>query len=179
MMKKEELLKTVRVVKDFPKPGIQFYDITTLLQHGEAFKTLVTEMKNMVEGRDVDCIVAIDARGFIVGAAVAALLGVGFVPVRKPGKLPYETVTHEYELEYGVDALSIHTDGVRKGQRIAILDDLLATGGTAYTAIQLVERLGGKVDCLVCAIDLINLGHLPNRQALANYDVMSVLQAQG
>lgn len=140
------LLKSkIRHVPDFPKPGILFYDITTLLLDREGYRVAVDSLVAPFLGSGVDTVVGIESRGFIFGAAVADRLGAGFVPVRKVGKLPAETVTVSYDLEYGSDALQVHADAITAGQRVLLVDDLLATGGTAQAAVQLVEGLGAEV----------------------------------
>jgi adenine phosphoribosyltransferase len=149
----------IRTVPDFPKPGIRFRDITPLLSSGEGFRHVVGALSDRYAGK-VDKVVGIEARGFIFGAAVAHTLGVGFVPVRKPGKLPHESIGHDYELEYGTNRVEIHVDGLGKNERVVVVDDLLATGGTALAALALVERSGANV--VECAF-LIELTDLPGR----------------
>lgn len=168
-----DLEKYIRAIEDFPKEGISFKDVTTLLKEGDAFKYAVKSIADKLRDLDVDLVVGPEARGFIFGAPVAYELGVGFVPVRKPGKLPAETVRYEYELEYGTDALEIHRDAVKKGARVALVDDLLATGGTILSAAKLVEQLGGKV---VHIGFLIELEDLNGRDNLKCYDVSSIIK---
>src|SRR6476620_26496 len=141
----EHLKKLIREVPDFPKPGILFYDITTLLKDKSGFKRIIDAMSEKISSYKPDLILGIEARGFIFAPALAYNLGAGFVPVRKPKKLPAETERVTYDLEYGTDTLEIHKDAVKSGSRIIIADDLLATGGTAAAAVRLVEKLGGKV----------------------------------
>src|SRR6476619_4162760 len=141
----EHLKKLIREVPDFPKKGILFYDITTLLKDKLGFATLIDALSEHYLDRDIDLVVGIEARGFIFGPALAYRLNAGFVPVRKPKKLPAETVKHTYELEYGTDTLEIHKDAISKGQRIIIVDDLLATGGTANAVVQLTCSLGAEI----------------------------------
>lgn len=178
-MTPEQLLQTIRIVPDFPKKGINFYDITTLLKNGPALAALIAAMRKNLEGRLIDTVVGIEARGFILGAPLAMQLGVGFVPVRKKGKLPASTIEHTYELEYGTDTVAMHTDAFGAHHRVAIVDDLLATGGTAMAAIQLIEKAGGAVDSVNVAIDLYNLDFLPNRKALTRYPLHTVMRAEG
>ena len=168
-----DLKKTIRDVKDFPKEGIDFKDITTLMQDGEAFKYTIDQFVNELKDQNIDIIVGPEARGFLMGTPVAYALGVGFVPVRKPGKLPYETESYEYGLEYGTDVLEIHKDAIKPGQRVAIVDDLLATGGTMEAAAKLIEKLGGEV---VSMQFLIELESLEGREKLSKYNVNSLLQ---
>ncbi len=169
-----ESLKThIREIPDFPKEGILFYDITTLLRNGDAFRRLVDIMAERYRDQVVDAVVGVEARGFIFASAVAYRLGAGFIPVRKPGKLPYRTVSKTYELEYGSDTVEMHEDAVAKGDRILIVDDLIATGGTARATADLVAERGGQVVELAFAIEL---EFLNGREALAGYDVFSVLK---
>ena len=163
----------VRDIPDFPKPGIVFKDITPVLASAEALDAAVTQLAEPVRALDVDVVVGAEARGFLLGAALARELGAGFVLARKPGKLPHETVRAEYLLEYGTDALELHTDAVAQGSRVLVHDDLLATGGTARALCELVEQLGGTV--VGCSF-LIELGFLGGRQKLAGYDVRSILR---
>lgn len=167
-----ELKEKVRIVMDFPKVGISFKDITTLLKDPEAYVYTVDSLVNYCREKGVDIIVGPEARGFVLGAPVAYALKVGFVPVRKPGKLPAETVKYEYELEYGMDSLEIHKDAIRPGQRVVVVDDLLATGGTALAAVKLVEKLGGIV---VGVVFVMELSYLDGRKTLEGYDVYSVV----
>ena len=153
-----ELKSCIRNVPDFPKKGIVFRDITTLLGDPAAFETAVVEMCECLRERKIDKIACIESRGFIFGAPVALRLGVGMIPLRKPGKLPAETIREEYSLEYGTDVLEMHKDAVANGERIAIVDDLLATGGTAAAAVRLVERAGAEVDSLLFLVKLDFLG---------------------
>lgn len=162
----------IRNVPDFPKPGIQFKDITPLLGNGPALRHVVDTMAGRYRGK-VDAIVGIESRGFIFGAPIAYALGVGLCIVRKPGKLPHDTHTVTYDLEYGSDSLEIHTDGLPRGARVAILDDLLATGGTARATVRLVETCGATV--VECGF-LIELGFLGGRAALAPTPIHALLQ---
>ena len=162
----------IRVVPDFPQPGISFKDITTLLKDGEAYRAVINEMKQLVASYRIDKIAGPEARGFVVGSPLAYALGVGFVPIRKSGKLPGETITVGYELEYGKDQLAIHKDAIQPGENVLIADDLLATGGTISTCIKLVEGLGGNV---VGAAFLIELSYLSGREKIAGTDIISLL----
>jgi adenine phosphoribosyltransferase len=163
-----DLKKYIRSVPDFPKPGICFYDITTLLQHPDGFKLALDEMEEYIRSKKPDAIVAIESRGFIFGAALADRLNLGVVTVRKPGKLPSETISQEYSLEYGTDSIEIHTDALNKGDKVVIVDDLIATGGTLKAACDLVEKLGAEIVGVSAVIDL---EFLPWREKLSNYDV--------
>ncbi|AGA69933.1 adenine phosphoribosyltransferase [Desulfitobacterium dichloroeliminans LMG P-21439] len=162
----------IRVIEDFPKPGISFKDITTLLKDGEAYRAAIDNIVEQVKGYQPDIIVGPEARGFLLGAPVAYALGIGFVPVRKPGKLPGQTVSETYELEYGCDTLEVHADALRPGQRVAILDDLLATGGTTSATARLIEKTGAQV---VSMGFLIELSFLEGRKKLQGYDIFSLL----
>ncbi|AQM59063.1 MULTISPECIES: adenine phosphoribosyltransferase [Clostridium] len=163
----------IRVIDNFPKEGISFKDITTLIGDGEGLRASVDEIVKHLKDKKVDLVVGPEARGFIFGVPVAYALGVGFVPVRKPGKLPGETLSMAYDLEYGTDNLEIHKDAIKKGQRVAIVDDLLATGGTIEAVAKLVERAGGEVVSLDFVIELTEL---KGRDKLEGYDVMSLTQ---
>ena len=168
-----DLREKVRVIEDFPKEGISFKDITTLISDGEALRESVDKMAEFFKDKNVDLVVGPEARGFIFGVPVAYALGAGFVPVRKPGKLPADTVKVEYDLEYGSDVLEIHKDAIKKGARVAIVDDLLATGGTIAAVTKLVEQVGGEVVGLSFAIELTDL---KGKEKLKDYEVMSLLE---
>lgn len=168
----EELRKLIREVPDFPKPGINFYDITTLLKDAQGLKTTIEELANQYRDQKVDTVIGVESRGFIFGAPLAHQLGAGFVPVRKPKKLPAETLSVSYELEYGTDTLEIHRDAVGQGQRVLIVDDLLATGGTARAVVDLVEKLGGDIVSLMFVIEL---NFLNGRSKFEGYDVRSLI----
>ena len=168
-----DLVSYIRNVPDFPKKGIIFRDITTLLKDPDAFKKAVATLFENYNGAKIDKVVGIESRGFILGAALALSLGVGFVPIRKKGKLPAETVREEYSLEYGRDSIEIHKDAIQKGERVLIHDDLLATGGTSSAACKLVERAGGNIAGLCF---LVELNFLKGRDQLANYEVFSLIQ---
>ncbi|MGN7765311.1 adenine phosphoribosyltransferase [Paenibacillus sp. 22594] len=163
---------SIRVIPDFPQPGISFKDITTLLKDGEAYRRAIDELKALVSHLQIDVIAGPEARGFVVGAPLAYALGVGFVPIRKSGKLPYDTIEVGYDLEYGKDTLAVHTDAVKPGQNVLIADDLLATGGTIATSVSLIEQLGGNV---VGAAFLIELTQLAGRNKLSGIGVHSLL----
>jgi adenine phosphoribosyltransferase len=169
----DELKKLIREIPDYPKPGILFYDLTTLLQDGKGFHSLVDRLCDHYNGQDVDIVTGIEARGFIFAPALAYRLNAGFVPIRKPKKLPWKTSAVSYQLEYGTDSLEIHLDAVKPGQRVLICDDLLATGGTASAAVQLVRQLGGEVAGAAFAVEL---NFLKGRAKLAGVDVFSLLQ---
>lgn len=167
-----DLKATIREVQDFPKKGINFKDITTLLKDPEALRYTIDEITKVMAGKQVDVVTGPESRGFIVGVPVAYKLGAGFVPVRKPGKLPAEVESHEYELEYGTDKLEIHKDAIKPGQKVAIVDDLLATGGTVLATAKLIESLGGEV---VSVNFLMELTFLGGREKLKNYPVHSLI----
>ena len=162
----------IRDVPDFPKKGIMFKDITTLLQDGEAFRLASNRMLKKYLDVRIDKVLGIEARGFIFGGVLAYKLGSGFVPARKPGKLPYRTIREEYTLEYGTNALEVHDDSIVAGDRVLVVDDLLATGGTALAAAKLVEKLGGEVAGIEF---LIELAFLQGREKLAGYKVNSLI----
>ena len=163
-----ELKSFIRTVPDFPKKGIGFKDITTLLKNKDAFKQAVDELCRPYREEKLDAVVGIESRGFIVGAAAAYALGTAFIPARKPGKLPADTMKEEYALEYGVDAIEIHRDAIQKGMQILVVDDLLATGGTAAAAVRLVKKLGGRV---IGAAFLIELSFLEGRKKLKDIPI--------
>jgi adenine phosphoribosyltransferase len=166
----DQLTGLIRDVPDYPKPGILFRDITPLLADGEAFHTAVSLLASPFE--QIDLVVAIESRGFILGAPVALELGAGLVPVRKAGRLPFETISADYSLEYGVNTLEIHRDAIATGQRVLIVDDLLATGGTVAATINLVEQLGGKIAGISV---LAELTFLDGRKRLGRYEVHSLI----
>ncbi|MGQ0456868.1 MAG: adenine phosphoribosyltransferase [Hyphomicrobium sp.] len=161
-----KLEKLVRSIPDYPKPGIMFRDITTLLGDAKGFRKAIKAMAKPFEDEDVDAVAGIEARGFILGGAIADRLECGFIPIRKKGKLPHKTIGQEYTLEYGVDVIEIHEDAIREGQRILIVDDLIATGGTAEAAVKLVKRTGGEVVGATFVIDLPELGGVARLKAL-------------
>lgn len=169
----EHLKKLIREVPDFPKKGILFYDITTLLKDKTGLAMLIDKLSEHYISQDVDLVLGMEARGFIFAPALAYRLNAGFIPVRKPGKLPAECVSYDYALEYGKNTLQIHKDAIQKGQRVLIVDDLLATGGTAEATAKLAESLGGKVAGLGFVVEL---DFLRGRDKLKGYDVMSLLK---
>ena len=172
-MNMDHLKTKIRNVPDFPKPGILFYDITTLLQDAVGFRAAIDSLSLPFKNQNIDLVVGIESRGFIFGAAVADRIGAGFSPVRKPGKLPSTRIRATYALEYGTDSLEIHDDAVKKGQRVLIVDDLLATGGTARATTDLVTGLGGEVHALAFLIELVALN---GRARLEGHPVHAVLQ---
>lgn len=168
----EHLKSLIREVPDFPKPGINFYDITTLLKDAEGFQQTIDALAEQFKGEAIDTIIGVESRGFIFGAPLACKLGAGFVPVRKPKKLPAEKVSVSYDLEYGQDTLEMHKDAVGEGHRILIVDDLLATGGTARAVVDLVEGLNGKIVGLSFVVELTFLN---GRAKFDGYNVKSLL----
>ena len=173
MSQLELVTRYIRDVQDFPKPGILFKDITPMLGHADAFRASIELMKELVEDLKPDVIVAIESRGFLFGAPLAIELGAGFVPVRKPGKLPYEKISSSYDLEYGKDTLEMHVDAIRPGARVLLIDDVIATGGTAAAAIKLAQSCGGNV---VGAAFFVELTFLSGGAKLAPCEVRSVLK---
>jgi adenine phosphoribosyltransferase len=169
----DDLKKLIREVPDYPKPGILFYDLTTLLKDKQGFHRLVDRLCEHYNGHTIDIVAGIEARGFIFAPALAYRLGAGFVPVRKPKKLPAKTTSVTYALEYGTDTLEIHEDAVKPGDRVIICDDLLATGGTAAATAKLVQQLGGKVEGAAFAVELTFLN---GRKKLPGFDVFSLIQ---
>lgn len=163
----------IRNISDFPKPGVQFKDITPLLESSEATEACLQQLIEMLDGQKVDKVVAIESRGFFFGILLAQALKVGFVPIRKPGKLPYQCLKEPYNLEYGMDALEIHEDAIKKGERVLMHDDVLATGGTARAACNLIEKLGGEV--VQCNF-LLELKFLNGIQKLKNQEVRTLLK---
>lgn len=169
----DELKKLIREVPDYPKPGILFYDLTTLLQNKQGFHLLIEKLCDKFIGKHIDVVAGIEARGFIFAPALAYRLGAGFVPVRKPNKLPWKTAQVSYQLEYGTDKLEIHRDAVRPGERVLVCDDLLATGGTAAAATQLIRNLGGEIAGAAFAVELT---FLHGRKKLEGTEVFSLIQ---
>jgi adenine phosphoribosyltransferase len=167
------LTELIRDVPDFPVPGILFRDITTLLKEGPAFQNVIDRLCDQLSTVKVDRVVAIESRGFIFGAPIAYKLGVGFVPVRKLGKLPADTITAEYDLEYGTNTVEMHRDAIKPGESIVIVDDLLATGGTTRATIELVEQLGGEISALAFLIELTELGA---REYLDEYKIITLIR---
>lgn len=167
-----DLSKKIRSIPDFPKKGVIFKDITTLLADGQALREAIAQMKSRYADIKIEAVVGIESRGFIFGGILAHEWGIGFIPVRKPGKLPYKTIKESYALEYGTDALEMHADALKKGQKVLIVDDLLATGGTAAATIRLAEKLGAQV---VGCCFLIELDFLQGRKNLEGYRVESLI----
>lgn len=168
-----DLKGKIRVIEDFPQKGISFKDITTLLNDGEAFHEVIKQMADYCRGRNIEKVVGVESRGFLFGAPLAYELGLGFTLIRKPGKLPAETLRVEYQLEYGTDALEIHKDAIVPGQRVVLVDDLLATGGTISAAAELVKKIGGEIVSFLFVIELESLG---GRKRLAGHDVFSLVK---
>jgi adenine phosphoribosyltransferase len=169
----DNLKALIREIPDYPKPGILFYDLTTLLKDKEGFRTLIGKLCEHYSGKKIDLVAGIEARGFIFAPALAYALGAGFVPVRKPKKLPSKTASVSYALEYGTDSLEVHVDAVSPGQIVLLSDDLLATGGTAAAAVKLIQQLGGKVAGAAFAVELT---FLKGRSKLSGIDVFSLLR---
>ncbi len=169
-----DLKEKIRSIPDFPIKGVLFRDITTLLKDKDGYTALINEIVKSLEGKQVDLVIGPEARGFVIGSALAYALHAGFVLARKPGKLPCDTIHYEYGLEYGTDVLEIHKDAIQPGQKVVIVDDLLATGGTALATIKLVEQAGGEVVGARFAIELSS--EFDGRKPLEGYDVMSVMQ---
>ena len=168
-----DLKQHIRNVPDFPKPGVLFYDITTLLRDPAGLKVTIDRLSAPYAGQGIDVVIGIESRGFILGAPVAERIGAGFIPIRKPGKLPAKVLKESYDLEYGQDALEIHADAIEKGQRVLIVDDVLATGGTAAAAAELVKKLGGDLHGLAFLIELL---FLSGKTKLKGQEIYSVLQ---
>ncbi|MEF9935295.1 MAG: adenine phosphoribosyltransferase [Clostridium sp.] len=167
------LQEKIRIIENFPKEGISFKDITPIFQDAQALKELIDIFKSQVEGMEIDVVVGPEARGFLIGAPLAYAIGAGFVPIRKPGKLPSDTLRYEYALEYGTDTLEIHKDAIKKGQKVLIVDDLLATGGTISSVAKLVEELGGEVVSMNFIVELTGLEGI---KKLEKYNVTSLLK---
>lgn len=168
--------KIIVTIPDFPKKGIMFRDVTTVLQNGEAFKAACDEFTEYAKEVKADVIAGAEARGFMFGSPVAVNLGIGFVPIRKPGKLPREVISESYDLEYGSNTLCIHKDAITPGQRVLIVDDLLATGGTVKAMIKLIERLGGVVAGCIFLVELVDL---PGRKVIGDYPIKSLVEYEG
>ena len=173
---KLSLASCVRSIPDFPKPGILFRDITTLLQDKSAFKEAISRLVKKYKNKKIDLVVAVEARGFIVGGAVAQAIGAGFVPVRKKGKLPWKTRSVTYELEYGTDTLEMHQDAVKPGDKVLIIDDLLATGGTVKAVTELLEQQGAKICAIAFLIELVDL---KGKNKLKGYPIYSLIKFHG
>ena len=168
----------IRTIPDFPKEGIMFRDITTLLKDPDGFKEAVDLIVDHCRKMDIDLVAGIEARGFILGGAIAYNLGKGFVPIRKPGKLPFESISHEYELEYGSDSLEVHTDAIKNGDRVLLIDDLLSTGGTALAGAKLIEKLGGQIVEMAFVIDLPDVGGRKKLEQ-SGYTVFHLIEFEG
>jgi len=171
-----DLKKYIRTIPHFPKKGIMFRDITTLIQNGKAFRKVVDQIVARYKKEKIDVVVGAEARGFVVGAAVAYKLGVGLALVRKKGKLPHKTISTTYDLEYGTDTVEMHKDAIKKGQRVLVVDDLLATGGTAAASAELVKKLGGKIVGIAFIIELVDL---KGREKLKGYNIFSLVEYAG
>lgn len=168
-----DLKKYIRDIQDFPKPGVLFRDITPLLENPKATEQCIAELINLLDGKTIDKVVSIEARGFFFGILLANRLKAGFVPIRKPGKLPYKTLKEPYQLEYGLDTLEIHQDAIKKGERVLIHDDVLATGGTALAACRLIEKMGGEI---VQINFLLEIEHLAEKKKLSSYPMKSLMK---
>lgn len=171
-----QLSRYIRSIPDFPKKGILFRDVTTLIKNKKAFKRSVDEMAKFCKAKKIDMVVAVEARGFIFGGALAYKLGVGFVPVRKKGKLPYKTHSFTYDLEYGTDTLEVHTDAIKKGMRVLIVDDLLATGGTVGAVVKMMDKLKAKIIGILFLIELVDL---KGKEKLKGYPIKSLIEFEG
>ncbi len=168
-----DLKEKIRIIPDFPKPGISFKDITTLLRDADALREAIRQMADYFRDKNIDMIVGVESRGFILGAPLAYEMGLGFTLIRKPGKLPGEVLSVEYDLEYGTDSLEIHTDAFSPGTRVLLVDDLLATGGTISAAAELVKKLGGEIGGMAF---LIELEYLEGRKRLQDYDILTLVK---
>ena len=168
-----QLKNYIRSIENHPVEGVTFRDITPILQNGPVFQDAIKQMAELVKDIKFDKVIGIEARGFIIGAPLATYLGCGFVPIRKPGKLPFEKVTQEYQLEYGSDSIEMHIDSLKEGERVLVVDDLLATGGTSKAASALIEKVGGKVESFLYLIELIDL---EGRKKIGPYEVRSLLK---
>ena len=173
-----DLRAAIRTIPDYPKPGVMFRDITTLLADARAFRRAIDELVQPLAGAKIDKVAGIEARGFILGGAIAHQLSVGFIPIRKKGKLPFETMGEAYELEYGVDEVEIHVDAIDKGDRVLLVDDLIATGGTAAAAIKLLERAGGEIVLCSFVVDLPDLGGAGKLRAMGK-EVVALMAFDG
>ncbi len=165
-MTNDELKALIRTIPDYPKPGILFRDVTTLISHGEGFRATINNLAEPFFEKGINAVVGIEARGFILGGAIADRLGVGFVPVRKKGKLPFDAISQTYELEYGTDELEIHKDAISEGEKVLLVDDLIATGGTVEAGAKLVRALGGNILGAAFIVDLPDLGGTRKTEAL-------------
>jgi adenine phosphoribosyltransferase len=172
----KDIRESIRTVPDFPKKGVMFRDITTLVKDYRVFSYTIERLADIFKDDEIDVVVGIESRGFIIGAPLALELKAGFVPVRKPGKLPYETVRKEYQTEYSLDAVEMHVDAIQPGQRILMVDDLIATGGTMKAAVDLVEQLGGGVVAIALVVDLPDLH---GKEMLKDYRVVTLVEFEG
>ncbi|HXI86900.1 MAG TPA: adenine phosphoribosyltransferase [Parvularculaceae bacterium] len=173
-----DLKAIIRTIPDYPKPGILFRDITTLLTNARGFRRAIDELVQPLAGAKIDKVAGIEARGFILGGAIAHQLSIGFVPIRKKGKLPHKTYSESYELEYGVDQVEMHVDAIGKGDKVLLVDDLIATGGTAAAAVRLIERAGGAVVLCSFIIDLPDLGGSAKLKSMGK-EVVSLIEFEG
>ncbi len=173
-----DLRSVIRTIPDYPKPGIMFRDVTTLLADARGFRRAIDELVQPLAGAKIDKVAGIEARGFILGGAIAHQLSIGFVPIRKKGKLPYKTIGESYALEYGVDEVEIHVDAIAPGEKILLVDDLIATGGTASAAIRLIERAGGVISLCSFVVDLPELGGADKLRAMGK-DVVALVAFDG
>lgn len=171
-----DLKKHIRDIPDFPKKGILFHDVTTLFKNFEAYKFVLDKLTDYFSNRNIDYVAGIEARGFILGGALAQNLKCGFIAIRKPGKLPAETISEEYELEYGTDTIEIHADAVNKGEKVLLIDDLVATGGTLHASIKLIEKVGAEIVGIGTIIDMPDLG---GRALLIGYDYYYLVEYLG
>lgn len=168
-----DFVKYIRSIPDWPKKGILFRDITPLLADGKAFAAVLGELAGQYKDKKIDFVAAVEARGFILGSAIAEKLGAGFIPIRKKGKLPFKTESVTYDLEYGTDTLQVHSDAVKKGSKVLMVDDLLATGGTMAASCKLIEKIGGKIEGIAFLIELKDLN---GREKLNNYKISALIQ---
>lgn len=173
-----DIKSVIRTIPDYPRPGIMFRDVTTLLADARGFRRAVDELVQPLAGQKIDKVAGIEARGFILGGAIAHQLSIGFVPVRKKGKLPYKTIAERYELEYGVDEVEIHIDAVKKGDKVLLVDDLIATGGTASAAIRLLERAGAEIRLCAFVVDLPDLGGAARLRAMGK-EIVALVAFEG
>ena len=171
-----DLKSKIRNIPDFPQKGVMFRDVTTLLKDPEAFRYSIQKFKEYYQGKKIDVIVGPESRGFIFGAVLAYKLGISFVPIRKPGKLPHKTISAEFEKEYGKDKMEIHEDAIKKGQKVLVIDDLIATGGTISAATKLIEQLGGEI--VECTF-IIELPELKGREKIKGYKIFTMIEFEG
>ena len=175
--REKELIKSkIRTIPNFPKPGVVFRDVTTLFKDKDGMKKIMDIFYNRYKNKNIDVVAGIEARGFIIGGGLADRLGVGFIPIRKKGKLPHETVNHEYQLEYGTDTVEIHKDAIKQGQKVLLIDDLIATGGTAAASCKLIEKLGGEI--IGCGF-IIDIPDLKGKEKISKYPVFSIVEFEG